>query len=95
MFIAHVKVHVEEYDLSTHATKYKANIVVLRYQESEGSDFGEEEEDSDAEAPRKLHSYQLVQYFLIPSQPQRRRPSEPPSPRMPTKRKRMRMRKPS
>lgn len=25
-----------------------------RYQESEGSDFGGEEEDSDAEAPRKL-----------------------------------------
>lgn len=36
------------------ARTHKADIFTRRYQESEGSDFGEEEEDSDAEAPRKL-----------------------------------------
>ncbi len=35
-----------------HATSNQADITPFRYQESEGSDFGEEEDDSDAEAPR-------------------------------------------
>lgn len=34
----------------------KLTLLLYRYQESEGSDFGEEEDDSDAEAPRKTPS---------------------------------------
>lgn len=37
-----------------HATSIKLTLLLYRYQESEGSDFGEEEDDSDAEAPRKI-----------------------------------------
>lgn len=37
------------------ARTHKADRFSHRYQESEGSDFGEEGEDSDAEAPRELY----------------------------------------
>jgi hypothetical protein len=41
----------------------QANIVTCRYAESEGSNF-DEDDDSDAEAPRELHS-QPCFLFLI------------------------------
>ena len=50
---------MENIDLLSHATSNKLTLSFFRYQESEGSDFGEEE-DSDAEAPRKLYCSKVV-----------------------------------